>query len=333
MNPQPLYVETVPLHGVRLIEASAGTGKTYTITSLYVRLVLGHECVPLSPEKILVVTFTRAATEELRDRIRKRLKQALAALQGDVEQDGLIALIVTQLADIDEAKQRLKDAMQVMDMAAIYTIHGFAQRLLRQNAMESSVSDDFELSLDEAELVQQAVRDVWRSQVYPAQGRKLSLILQNWQTPDDLQAQLASLLHKDVNFHLGPAAADYEQASADFERAHARLAQQWQTQGGAFIEQIRSNPKANGSFTRYLESRVQTLDQLLSQADNIKVKDAKVLAYFTTDGLKKSVKKGGSACAHELVQAFDDGWQHFQQLAESRVYASNQLLIALLQAT
>ncbi len=333
MKPQPLYVETVPLHGVRLIEASAGTGKTYTITSLYVRLVLGHECVPLSPEKILVVTFTRAATEELRDRIRKRLKQALAALQGDVEQDGLIALIVTQLADIDEAKQRLKDAMQVMDMAAIYTIHGFAQRLLRQNAMESSVSDDFELSLDEAELVQQAVRDVWRSQVYPAQGRKLSLILQNWQTPDDLQAQLASLLHKDVDFHLGPAAADYEQASADFERAHARLAQQWQTQGGAFIEQIRSNPKANGSFTRYLESRVQTLDQLLSQADNIKVKDAKVLAYFTTEGLKKSVKKGGSACAHELVQAFDDGWQHFQQLAESRVYASNQLLIALLQAT
>lgn len=174
MITEPLVTEKVPLEGIRLIEASAGTGKTYTITSLYLRLVLGHDCKALSPENILVVTFTRAATEELRDRIRKRLKQALDALQSDIRLDSLIESIASSITDLDRAKQRLKDAMQIMDMAAIYTIHGFCQRLLRQNAIESLVADDFELSLDENHFIQQAVRDVWRSYVYPKQG--LSLI-------------------------------------------------------------------------------------------------------------------------------------------------------------
>ncbi|MFP4683812.1 MAG: UvrD-helicase domain-containing protein, partial [Ectothiorhodospira sp.] len=66
---------TFPLHGSRLIEASAGTGKTFTIAALYVRLVLGHgdgetaPQAPLLPPQILVVTFTEAATRELRERI------------------------------------------------------------------------------------------------------------------------------------------------------------------------------------------------------------------------------------------------------------------------
>jgi len=333
MKTQELIVETVPLKGVRLIEASAGTGKTYTITSLYVRLVLGHECTPLSPEKILVVTFTRAATEELRDRIRKRLKQALEALESDVSQDSLIESIVDQIGDIPQAKQRLKDAMQIMDMAAIYTIHGFAQRLLRQNAMESSVSDDFELSLDEAQLVQQAVRDVWRSHVYPVQGKKLNLILQNWQTPDELQKQLVSLLHKDVDFHLGPAAPNYEKATDTFEHAHEKLSKKWITGGAGFIDSIAQNPKSSGTFTRYLDGREATINKLLSQSNNINAKDAKTFSYFTLEGLKKSVKKGGIPCDHELVDAFSDWWDSYQLLEESRTYASNELMILLLEKT
>ncbi|MBW6390057.1 exodeoxyribonuclease V subunit beta [Billgrantia antri] len=73
-----------PLHGSRLIEASAGTGKTFTIALLYVRLVLGARSAdddtaferPLTPPEILVVTFTNAATQELRERIRARLVEA-----------------------------------------------------------------------------------------------------------------------------------------------------------------------------------------------------------------------------------------------------------------
>ena len=76
---QALNPLSFPLHGTRLIEASAGTGKTYTIAALYVRLILGHELTDalqsrqLLPPDILVVTFTEASTKELRDRIRERL--------------------------------------------------------------------------------------------------------------------------------------------------------------------------------------------------------------------------------------------------------------------
>ena len=81
MSPVNLIPLDFPLHGSRLIEASAGTGKTFTIALLYVRLVLGHGGenafkTPLTPPQILVVTFTDAATQELRDRIRARLTEA-----------------------------------------------------------------------------------------------------------------------------------------------------------------------------------------------------------------------------------------------------------------
>ena len=82
--PAPLNPLSLPLHGSRLIEASAGTGKTFTIALLYVRLVLGGRSKedddafirPLTPPEILVVTFTNAATQELRERIRNRLVEA-----------------------------------------------------------------------------------------------------------------------------------------------------------------------------------------------------------------------------------------------------------------
>ncbi|HOI66678.1 MAG TPA: UvrD-helicase domain-containing protein, partial [Thiomonas arsenitoxydans] len=86
--PEPLDALTLPLQGSRLIEASAGTGKTWTIAALYLRLVLGHGdeasafARPLSPEQILVMTFTRAATRELAERIRARLVEAAQCFQG-----------------------------------------------------------------------------------------------------------------------------------------------------------------------------------------------------------------------------------------------------------
>ena len=77
-----------PLWGSRLIEASAGTGKTWTIAALYLRLVLGHGGDagfgrPLQPAEILVMTFTRAATRELSDRIRSRLLDAARCFRGE----------------------------------------------------------------------------------------------------------------------------------------------------------------------------------------------------------------------------------------------------------
>src|SRR6476661_2307680 len=93
---QLLQAASFPLHGSRLIEASAGTGKTWTIAALYLRLVLGHGNAagedkgfvrPLLPPEILVMTFTRAATRELSNRVRERLVQAAAYFRGEADAD------------------------------------------------------------------------------------------------------------------------------------------------------------------------------------------------------------------------------------------------------
>ncbi len=160
---QPLQI---PLRGLALIEASAGTGKTYTITTLYLRLLLERG---LEVDQILVVTFTEAATEELRDRIRKRVAQALQWLHADIatlrSEDSTLADLLLGLPDVDAARAALADALTRMDEAAIYTIHGFCLRTLQDNAFESGAAFDVEFITDETRLRATAIEDFWRTAV------------------------------------------------------------------------------------------------------------------------------------------------------------------------
>ena len=136
-----LSIEQVPLHGVSLIEASAGTGKTYTLAALIVRLILEAE---LHVDEILVVTYTRAATAELRVRVRKRIVQAIAALDGappagDAQLETL-AREAQRTGQTARQRKHLQEALRSFDEAAIFTIHGFCQRVLRRHAFESGVA-------------------------------------------------------------------------------------------------------------------------------------------------------------------------------------------------
>lgn len=167
-----------PLHGSRLIEASAGTGKTYTISALYLRLILRHGddaafAEPLLPPQILVVTFTDAATRELRDRIRARLVEAASVFRGDGQGDALLA---TLRDDFDSAQwpdcaRRLELAAQWMDEAAVSTIHGWCQRMLREHAFDSGSLFSQTLETDHSELLAEVVRDYWRQHCYPCRAR------------------------------------------------------------------------------------------------------------------------------------------------------------------
>ena len=171
-----LQPDIFPLYGSRLIEASAGTGKTWTIASLYVRLVLGHGDdqayrVPLHPAQILVMTFTRAATRELSDRIRQRLNQAAALFRAEVaDSDPFLNGLLNNYPDPaarELAAYRLSMAAQSMDEAAVMTIDAWCQRMLKEHAFDSACLFDEELISDESLLFEQAVRDYWRQQVYP----------------------------------------------------------------------------------------------------------------------------------------------------------------------
>ena len=187
MSPRPLDALNTPLTGRHLIEASAGTGKTFTLAALYLRLVLGHDPTnpergPMLPPEILVMTFTRAATRELRDRIRSRLAGAARCFAGVEDPDPEDAILAGLLAaypdDADRARHanHLMAAADWMDEAAIYTIDSFCQRMLRQHAFDSGHAFEFELSPDESTLTREAIEDYWREHIYPLNARELAAL-------------------------------------------------------------------------------------------------------------------------------------------------------------
>lgn len=168
---------TFPLQGQQLIEASAGTGKTFTIAALYVRLVLGHGRNAhsgkggLMPHEILVVTFTNAATRELRDRIRKRLAEAARVFRGQSEGDAFLnSLLQEPEYGSTEARalaaRTLERAAEWMDEAAIYTIHGWCQRMLTQHALDTGSLFRQQLEQNDSDLLAEMVRDYWRKWFY-----------------------------------------------------------------------------------------------------------------------------------------------------------------------
>ena len=180
-----------PLWGSRLIEASAGTGKTWTIAALYLRLVLGHGgdsafVQPLRPADILVMTFTRAATRELSDRIRARLLQAAQCFRGLAEVPAIDPFLAGLLDAYPEggarqnAAWRLAMAAEAMDDAAVYTIDAWCQRMLREHAFDSGCLFDEELNADERAVQTEAAQDYWRQQCYPLGMDAIDTVLGVW---------------------------------------------------------------------------------------------------------------------------------------------------------
>ncbi|MCO7597123.1 MULTISPECIES: exodeoxyribonuclease V subunit beta [Pseudomonas] len=190
-----------PLHGSQLIEASAGTGKTFTISALYLRLILGHGgeqgfARELLPPQILVVTFTDAATKELRERIRARLAEAARFFRGELaEADPLLE----QLRDDYPSEHwprcasRLEIAVQWMDEAAVSTIHGWCQRMLREHAFDSGSLFTQSLETDHSELLGQVMRDYWRRFCYGMHGEALAWVRRHWGSPDALLPRIRPL--------------------------------------------------------------------------------------------------------------------------------------------
>ncbi len=196
---QSLNSMTFPLHGARLIEASAGTGKTFTIAALYLRLLLGHggksaHEQPLSVDQILVVTFTEAATMELRGRIRSRIHEARIAFSRGESDDAIICRLLDEVTDHQSAVAILLQAERQMDEAAIFTIHGFCQRMLTQNAFESGSRFQNELLTDESQLKLQVVSDYWRRTFYPMSADLTIKVSQVWSSPQDLLHEISNYL-------------------------------------------------------------------------------------------------------------------------------------------
>ena len=231
--PQDPYL-TQPLQGVFAIEASAGTGKTFTLATLLARLVLERG---FGVAQILTVTFTEAATQELRARVRQRLVLAADVATGDTTDASPEAALMRQLIDAhlarggesrDALRRRLRRAADDIDMAAIFTIHGFCARVLREHALESGQGfDPPELLASDAELRTAIAADLWRAHAVDTDA--VDDLHALWpQGPAALARDLSPLVREEVLLPPPPAALPdpgpmlhaAAQAFAEAARAH-----------------------------------------------------------------------------------------------------------------
>jgi len=186
------------LEGIKLIEASAGTGKTHAITDLYLRHILAGR----QPSQILVLTYTNAATEELRGRIRKRLYDALDRLQNTRNfEDEMLRLLHDRWRVLDAVAQsdqigRLQFALRSMDEAAISTIHSFCQRSLQQHALSGNQLFESELLNNDDSIWEAAIKDWWRSRTYDLDADAWRLIRDALPDIENLIAALLELRNK-----------------------------------------------------------------------------------------------------------------------------------------
>lgn len=211
-------VVRAPLTGINLIEASAGTGKTWTIAALYARLVLEND---LKPAQILVVTFTKAATGELRGRIRARLAELAEAFDGGAADElaqSLIALWSPR--PYAEAARRLRAAVSDFDAAAIYTIHGFCQRALSEQAVAAGIELQREMLADESALTQEAFDAVWKAEMATISPLFARWLVAQKQSPDAWCARLRGHLGKPFQQIVAPDGVDVQQLQDDFQLAY-----------------------------------------------------------------------------------------------------------------
>ena len=200
-----------PLDGTQLIEASAGTGKTWSLTGLYLRLLL-ERGLPVA--QILVVTFTKAAVAELRDRIRSRIAEVQQHLPGHptTAPDAFIGTLLQRLRAAgltDELlRQRLDLALQQFDEAAILTIHGFCQRALSEAPFSSGMPPQLEALADDSALRRQVVRDFWRRRIAALPAPLAAHLLEKKDSPDSLDKLLQRRLAKPLAGLRWPEALD-----------------------------------------------------------------------------------------------------------------------------
>jgi len=201
--------------GVHLVEASAGTGKTYNIANLVLRLVAERG---IALKRVLVVTFTRAATAELKDRVRRRLADALRVLEARdpaaVTDDAFLRTFRERADEAaltvgDDWTRRVRDALEAFDEAFITTIHGFCQRMLQQHAFESDADFGLELVSDAGAVLGEIVDDFLSRTLYAVGEAEYSFLTEECGFKRDALVALARHAVDDPDVEVVPAAEAY----------------------------------------------------------------------------------------------------------------------------
>jgi len=242
-NVKTLNPYTIPLESTNLIEASAGTGKSWTVSLLVLRFILEKD---LTLDQILVVTFTEAATKELRDAVRSRIIEALSFFQNptaETDKKEYSELYNKQAHGSDaDAILRLTRAKLSIDEAAIFTIHSFCQRALTEYAFEASLPFESELIDDDSELMLKLSDDFWRQKFIKAPKALLYYLRNHTVSPDSLLQDIRSVVGKPYLKRYGPDSNKADDSLwQQLERLFDTAIEAWQAQGAEIKELLLEN--------------------------------------------------------------------------------------------
>ena len=302
----------LPLQGERLIEASAGTGKTYTIAALYLRLLLGLGGTaafprPLSVEELLVVTFTEAATAELRGRIRANIHELRIACLRQSTDNPLYASLLEEIADMQQAAQWLLLAERQMDEASVFTIHGFCQRMLSLNAFESGMLFEQQLIEDESELRYQACADFWRRHCYPLQRDIAEAVHALWKGPEELLRAIDRYLQGEAPVIKSPPPADETLASRHEKIVTqiATLKQKWNASVGEIASILENSGIDRKKFNRGNQGKWIDKISAWAQEETRGYQLPDALEKFSQRFLTERTKADGIVPEHPLFVAIE----------------------------
>lgn len=322
----PLDAFRVPLTGTKLVEASAGTGKTHAITSLFLRLVLEEG---LGVEEILVVTFTDAATAELRDRIRRRLRAAVKVLAGEGAADAELAAFVAPAAAEKRVvyTERAGRALRTLDLAAISTIHSFCFRMLQEHAFESGARFDLGLAADTALLVDDVANDYWSSKVVGLSPALFALRAGSDGFDRACAQKIATAIaRRPVDTPVLPLppspisarATDARELALTADEAFANARARWQADGAkvrALVKKALPGLKANMVSEEKLAAVYEALDAFFASEALPMTLPHEALEKLTPSALQGATKKNHTTPHHPL---FDDLETLKQQLGRAK---------------
>ncbi|MHC9540940.1 MAG: exodeoxyribonuclease V subunit beta [Vulcanimicrobiota bacterium] len=326
---QSIAQNSPPLTGCNLMDASAGSGKTYSITTIFLDLIMKKK---LNVSEILVVTFTEAATNELKDRIRRRLREACDRESG-VQQSG-----VQQSGGRQEPLRR---ALLSMDEAAIFTIHGFCRKILTEHAFESGTFYGTELITDIDDLMKTAYHDYLRTHFPGCDVNMLKLIKSGEYSPFQYENVRKAVEEKLSNpdLRIEPDIKPVQEIQKQAEQmmlAYEDLRKTWKAESGNIISLLKGASLNQKSYKENdLDKFCADMDTFFGGTEAFAVlesfQNASFFDKFTTGCIGKAKTKSSpeSIEEHEFFkmcqmlknmqdtlsgQLSDDGLRHFIEL-------------------
>ena len=301
------------IEGVTLIEASAGTGKTYAIEGLFLRCLLEKK---VKVENILVVTFTEAATAELRGRISDKIRQAVNAFQGNNCEDEFLGHLISKSSNPTQDENSLQLALAGFDEAAIYTIHGFCQKMLGEFAFESRGPFDAELLVNQQGLIEELAVDYWRNKLYGAGRDFAAMFLTVCATPLNLAGMLSQTLSRPVK-HILPELAEIDpvQLFQEIAKLYQEMKKHWDGERENICAMLREYPHWHKKYRESLDDNLTGIACFFEE--NKPVVGCKSLLCFTREVISKKTKKGSAPPEDPFFASVD----RYQKLIDRMPYA------------